>query len=408
MGSTRTGRWGRAARGALVLCTLTLAASAAPQDGTVARYVEAGPGGATARNLNDRNGVAVLEVPAGEVLQVHGQRGDWLQVEAPGGFRVWVYGKFLERTSSEDVLRVTGNHVNVRPLPSSDVTSFPLGQLAEGDYVRFVARQDPALAWEEDWIQVLSPPGVGAWVAARETAPLASGADGASLWLAAAASRAVSAPPPSTRPLGGATPAGSGSAAPGSVDARNASDLLRRADATFAEQREAATPDVEAVRSAYAAVLALGDQGAAAESARERMRTVDAWAEALTIEAELLAQREDVERQMVEREERLRQASEGPYDPFAGRFRARGYLERRKDPDGPVRYVVRFAGRDQAEIVCTSGRYDLRDFLDYEIGVQGAVLRESRPPATDGVAGVPGLVDLSGIEVLSGRARAAR
>jgi hypothetical protein len=65
-------------------------------------------------------------------------------------------------------------------------------------------------------------------------------------------------------------------------------------------------------------------------------------------------------------------------------------------------YIARWAGDPNAELVCTSGRYDLAQYLDFEIGING---REVRGPvsATNPNLARPRQLDVTRIEVLAGR-----
>ena len=154
---------------------MALAAPAAPaaQDTGKLSYARVGTGGATARNLYDQQGLAVLEVPAGTVLAVHGERSGWLDVEVPGGFKVWVFGEYVRAASEAGTLQITGDHVRMRPLPSSGAESLPLRQhLSRGDRVRLIRRNNSSLDLRQDWVQIWSPAGARAWVRASETVAL--------------------------------------------------------------------------------------------------------------------------------------------------------------------------------------------------------------------------------------------
>ena len=389
----------------LALCAPDLRAQDAPQG-----YVQAAARGATVRNLGDLSGHPILRVEPGGVLAVYGKRGDWLQVEAPGGFEVWVYGKYVSATRSPGVLQVSGNHVNMRPKPSSDVDSFPLPKpLFAGDRVKFLGRADASAAWDEDWIRIASPAGVRAWVPAVETEAVDS-TQGARTWSqAAAAARAL---PPAD--ADGERSSGSGGGDPSGAtpqvragDSAEAKRALRRADDFFSAERAKTSPDLERVRAGYAEVLELVDTGATADLARAGLARVDALAEARALQAELEAERlrRETEAERYRREIEAASARRDE-DPFEGRYSYRGWVERIPSGNGKAaRYLVRFGGRQIVELVCSSGRYDLDDFADFDIGVRGVILREP-VAAPDGVRAtlLPSL-DVARIEVLSGRNR---
>ncbi len=397
----------------------TSATAAAPakatgpaQDEKPRSYVRAGSNGATVRNLGDRSGHPILRAETDDLFAVYDQRGDWLQVEAAGGFEVWVYGKYVSETNVPGVLQVSGNHVNMRPKPSSDVDSFPLPKrLFTGDRVVYLGRARASTIWDEDWIQIASPPGVRAWVLASETTSVPTG-EGAGAWGAAvAAARARPAPAPVENRTGssettGNTAGATKPAAPLAEEKQEAVRALRRADELFSTERLKDQPDLELVRTAYEEVLTVTDTGSTADLARSGLSRVDALAEARALQAELEAERIRREAEAERYRSELEEARARQQDPFAGRYSYRGWLERTPSKSGMApTYTVRFGGREVVEVVCSSGRYDLDDFTDFEIGVRGAVLREG-VAVPKGQAGtiLPSL-DVGRIEVLSGRSR---
>ena len=358
------------------------------------RYVKAGASGAKARNLYDDQGLVVLEVPAGTPLAVYGEKGAYLEVEAPGGFEVWVYGEYLEPASESGVHRVKGENVNMRPRPSSGVESLPLAQkLGSGDSVRSIRRNDPAKPLAEDWVAVRTPPGTRAWVRADETVALEPGANGAALW-AAAVLEATQEPP------GGAGPAGGAPA-----DSEQTLEALKKADEILARERkkdeQGGIPNYAAAAEAYDEVLKLSPKSPAAERASEARKLAEARGEAYALRRELEERRVAVEGATKQREEQMRKAAER--DAFEGRFDARGWLERRQlaGETSPT-WLLRWGGDRSAELVCFSGRYELSIFAGYEIGINGREVRgaiESAP----GIVSRPRQIDVSRVEVIAGR-----
>src|SRR5688572_24781713 len=154
----------------LVLSSGLVAAVRGPIQGTgkdqPLRYARVAVEGAAIRNLPDVKAKTIAQPAKGDLVAVYKEvSSGWLEVEVPGGFAVWVFGKYLEPTAEEGVYEVNGNAVNLRPGPSSDlstdVTNFPLPQrLQAGDKLRLIALQDPAKPLAETWAQVWSPPGV--------------------------------------------------------------------------------------------------------------------------------------------------------------------------------------------------------------------------------------------------------
>lgn len=365
-------------------------------------YVRAGEQGAKAYNLADTQAVAVREIEPATVLAVHAERGDWLSVEAPGGFRVWVWGEYLRAGSEPGAFEISGSDVRMRPLPSSGIESYALEQrLSRGQKVHAIARANPDVPMERDWVQVWSPAGARAWVRRADTVALEAGASGTALWAeavtsSAQAQRAAARTVDASAPTGAATQ----SAAPREIQA-----AMQQADASFATQRRldesGGAPDYATVIAAYEAVAAMGPTGATADSVASRLSEVRARQSAYEIRLELEAERERRLREAELANERIRDA--GDRDPFFGRFDARGWLVPvyAKGQTTPT-YLLQWGGDDVAEVVCFSGRYDLSVFSGFELGVNGSQLRS----AVEASAGRPGRVpqiDVRRIEVLASR-----
>src|SRR5687767_3940065 len=109
-GSWRSRLGGLAATAILVVPCAAVAARAssaarAAQGQELVTYVRVGDKNTSAYNLADAQAVAVLDIAPQTVLAVHGERNGWLDVEAPGGFQVWVWGEYLEETDEPGVLR---------------------------------------------------------------------------------------------------------------------------------------------------------------------------------------------------------------------------------------------------------------------------------------------------------------
>jgi hypothetical protein len=367
--------------------------SAAPERHARARS------GAVVRNLADAQGVPLLELEPGALVAVHKERAGWLWVEVPGGFPVWVYGRFLEPTDTPDVYEVTGDGVNLRPLAGRDVSNYPLGgRLRQGDRVLAIERQDPSAPLEDDWVRVWSPPGIRGWLPADEAEPLEPGADGGALWRAAIDSLAQQLP---AAALGSgareaaASTNGAAEHAGGPVrDAEvEAMKLLEEARELLAEQRRSGAGDFADVRQSYSRVLELAPGGVAGALARQGLDTVDALEAAASIRSELELERERRKEDLLTKQEEIWEKSRQK-DPLYGHFDGRGVLERRGRAGEEPRYWLRWRGEDVYELTCATGRYDLDLFAGYEIGVHGsAATREESAP----------VLDVARIEVLSRR-----
>jgi hypothetical protein len=335
----------------------------APQAEEPLRYGRIGADAVSIRNLADEKGREVAQPARGELVAVHGEtRTGWLEVEVPGGFAVWVFGRYLTPTDEPGVYEVTGNAVNLRPAPSSDVTNFPLPQrLQSGMRVRGmeVAEADKPLA--ETWMRIWSPPGVRGYVQAASVTALPAGEDGAAAW-----KRALAALPSVPIPQVG-KPA---EAAPAEDKVESAArQALDEARSAMEREKIKETPDYAPIEAALNGVVERG--GTVAIEARAELRTLATLREAAALKADLERERvrrqEEAARRQREVWERSREK-----DPLGSVFTVRGVVERRTDMDGVARFYVRFGGVTTSELVCSSGRYDLTAYAGTEIGVLGS------------------------------------
>ncbi|MBK7877906.1 MAG: hypothetical protein IPJ77_19680 [Planctomycetes bacterium] len=272
------------------------AASAAPAGATSApiaqektaevRYVRVKDGGAKLLNLADKDADVLLKATAGTVLQVHGESAGFLEVSAPDGLEVWVFGEYAKAASDPGLLEIQASGVRMRPLPSADQKSYALRQsLAKGDKVRFLGRNDPTKPLAEDWLRVKSPATARAWVAATDTTALAAGEDGKTLFEAAQRELATkaelvevprggdSASKPAAKPAAAQPSATEKQAKPASAATP---DSLANAEALMEAARKAADPDFSAAKAAYRKILDANPSGASADTARVRLQEIDA------------------------------------------------------------------------------------------------------------------------------------
>ncbi len=395
------------------------AAGAAPASARVAttqeakaelRYVRVKDGGAKILNLADKGADVLLKPSANTVLQVHGESAGFLEVSAPSGLEVWVYGEYAMASSAPGMLEITASGVRMRPQPSADQKSYALRQsLGKGDQVRFLGRNDPTKAMGEDWLRVMSPASAHGWIAATDTTALAAGEDGKALFDAAVADAAAKAqlvevPRGGDAPKTAKTdkPADKGAEKPAAATdkqakpaAAPAADSLANAEALMEAARKAADPDFSAAKTAYKKILEANPNGTAADTARVRLQEIDAREELAQLKVQ--AKQSEAQRQeaLAKKADELREASLYQ-DPLWGRFQARGWLEQEGD-----RFVIRWANRLTAEVVCTQRRYDLANFVGFEIGVTGITSRAAVPGSTPADS-KPARIDISRIEVLSG------
>ncbi|MBI5362597.1 MAG: hypothetical protein HZA53_05410 [Planctomycetes bacterium] len=367
------------------------ATQAAQEQPAEARYVRVKDAGAKLLNLADKDADPLSKAAAGTVLQVHGESAGFLEVSSPAGVEVWIYGEYAKESKDSGMLEITANSVRMRPQPSAGEKSYALRQtLTKGDRVRFVARHDAKKAMAEDWIKIVSPTSAHAWVAAGDTLALAAGEDGKVLFAAAerelAAQAAVVALPK--------TESAAKPAAKADVKAQPAAatsgDALGNAEKLMQAALASEKPDFTAAKAAYKKELEAHPTGPAAENARKRLEEIAAREEIAAMRAEGHAKTEAQKEELEKKAAELREASLSQ-DPLWGRFQKRGWLEQDGD-----RYVIRWANKLTAEVVCSQKRYDLARFVGYEIGVTGITTRSA------GASGQPEKVDLSRIEVLSG------
>lgn len=408
-------------RVAIVLATAAIVAgpaSSSQESGGEPRFVRAKSGGARIRNFQDVNGLVVRETSGGELLKVYGESVDFLEVEAHGGLRVWVYGKYLEPVEG-DVMRVTASGVNMRPRAGSDVANMPIrSKLQRGDRIVAIQRSNPSVPLAEDWVEIWSPQSARGWVHRGDVQPVQDAAVARAEWgqpvhdeLAALERRGTRAEPAEAPAKGGADPTPAVAAAPAAAaKADGSAEALREADRLYDEALASGTEDFTAVLAAYEHALEVASPGSTtAELVRRRIDETRARAEIAALQGEIQREKDRREAELARiREEQLAAEREKAVD--WGRFDARGWLERR--PGAVVTasgrrlseedtWVLRWAGAPTAEIVCSSGRYDLALFEGYELGVQGRSVREAGA-AAGSVRATLGVIDLERIEVISG------
>jgi hypothetical protein len=369
----------------------------APQDSTVApvRYARVKSAGVKMFNLADKKGEVVLTMPADGILAIYSERAGYLEAEAPQNLEVWIYGKFVKPTSDASLLEATETLL-MRPLPSSDEKSYPLGQrLHKGERVRMLARADESKPFKEDWIKVLAPPGTRAWVLASDTTSMASGPEALAAWNSAVKSaQAATAARVAAVPIAAA---GAKSAEEASAPkAAGQGDALAEAQKLLNAAKASASPDYGPPRAAFQKIIDDAPKSSSAEVARVGLEKIDVLEqiERLKSDAKLVEQKRQEE--LEKANARLRELS-AKQDPLWGRFQARGWVER----DGG-HYLIRWSGKPTAEIQCKSGRYEIGDYVGFEVGINGVTLRNAIAASGAGEAQAP-VLDVTRIEVISGR-----
>lgn len=379
------------------------------------RIVVVTGGKAAVRTLADKQAPAVFRPTMGSVLRVAGPaKAAFLPVQAPGGFPVWIHGSLVRTTDETGVLEITANAVNQRPLPSSDLASYPLEtRLHAGDRVRVIARNDASKPLAEDWIQVWSSGQSFGWVLASDVADVK--ADGATMWVDALeklGARTVTAEERAAKetgedaPTGGEVPAvrDDGTDAqptePQLTSTRiaQARALLDQADAELERLRGLESPDLSGVRATYAQIVEANISSDLTARAASGLTVIDAIEKAKALESDLEAEKARRLESLMKRQRELWEESR-KRDPLGGRFDARGVLEIQARAGEEPRYVLRWGPELVCEVRCSSGRYDLDLFASYELGLKGVLdytdqtaLLKERP-----------VLDLARIEVLSRR-----
>lgn len=368
------------------------------------RYVRSSSA-AKLMNVADAKGVTVASVPAGTLLAVYGEQAGWISVEPPQGLTVWVFGRFVRATAQSGIGEITGDGVRMRPKPSATVDSFPLEQqLHEGDRVRVLARAEPSKPLVDDWVQIVSPPGVRGWIRATETAPIESGLDTRSAWMDAVKkstagvalfdlkSGAGVAAGASTAPVGATSATGATGAAPVKPDAAPAQGAWETAELAYETAKTSNSADWKSVRGQFERYIAANPSGAHTSTAQLRLEQISYHEEIARLRSDAALQDTQRQKMLTDAQAQLEEASLAQ-DPLWGRFQARGWL--RQDEEVPGRFYVQWAGRTASEVTCGSGRYDLNLFVGAEIGVQGAMTRSA------GSVDRPMRIDATRIEILS-------
>jgi hypothetical protein len=114
---------------------------------------------ATIRPFYDQRQPAMLELEAGTPLDVLVQKVPWSMVKVPGGLVVWVHQDYVTIDQATAVVKVA--QLRARPRPSTDRNSHPVGKFQKGDVL-------PILDQDKEWLKVLAPERLGAWVLSNE------------------------------------------------------------------------------------------------------------------------------------------------------------------------------------------------------------------------------------------------
>lgn len=165
---------------ALLLSLLPGALPAAQAD---LPYAEVAADGVHLHAFYDRKAAKVLELQKGMPVKVVTELAPWSKVRVPGGLDVWVHKDYVDWDGGEG--HITGRRVRIRPMPSTDASSTPLGHFQKDDLVLYLDQ-------EGDWFQVRAPETVSAWIMSDKlTRPDRADADWQRAWSEAALQRRV-------------------------------------------------------------------------------------------------------------------------------------------------------------------------------------------------------------------------
>ncbi len=362
-----------------------------------------------ARNFQDRQGLKVMDLPKGTLLRVHERslgKYAFYEVSVASGMQVWVFGQYLEPTNAHNVLRVTGNRVNQRPLPGLGGNGTPLStSLMSSDRVEMIKRQDTTKPISEDWVQIWAPARTRAWVEVSDTSPVKDLA-AATLEYQASKRKLPKASASSASASSKATPANAEKPKTTKAEVRpEATKSLRYADHLFAQaiaDKNVTVAQLANVEQAYHRVLDMAPAGSTVRQLTiqqlEKLKMHQGLAD-LRVEMAQGQAAKEAELRRIEGEQRqadLRKTSSW------GRFASRGWIES-ETIDGQVRYFVRWDGERKVEVACASGRYNMAMFLGYQVGLSGQTRRAATPMTLDAPAELS-LIDVSRIEVIAGSA----
>jgi len=372
------------------------------------------------RNVASRDGAIVADLTPGTLVAVYEDRTGFMSVEVPGGMGVWIYGKYARETEVLGVLEITAQNINMRPLPSSDVSSFPLKEkLHRGDRVRVITRANPGRPLESDWVKVWSPAGTRAWLAPGSTERIGSSEEGRALWVGAASSANAAKPALASATKPSARPAAASAKTSATVDAAAAPEAgtrgraatqsagpeahtsMEQAEGLMADIRAGRSQDFEAARSGFERVIELAPRTVDAGIAQARLDELAARQDVVRLENDMRAFEQRRHEEIARAQAELATVQKSR-DPLWGRLQARGWLEREDRGEAGTFYVIRWAGKVTTEIVCTSGRYDLSIFEGFEVGITGVTTR-APIEASIGQSARPVRLDAARIEVISGR-----
>lgn len=361
--------------------------------------------GAIGRSFPDRAAAMVVELTPGQLMQVletsAGTR-PFYRVEVAGGFLAWVHGKYVTPSGNQGVLTITGDRLNMRPMPSSGPDSMALpDRLMLGKQVEMAGRNDESLPMSEDWIQIWAPAGSSFWVEASQASVRTDATAAAAEFAKAARPLPTVAVKPKVASKPKETPKPQQVSIPAKPGARQA---LTTADGLYEAAMAEANPDGAtwtAVQNAYLKVVDMAGPSTPLTQVASRQAERCGLRAVLANLGGDITEREDARRQRIAQlldEQRLREMAR---TPDWGRFDGRGWVESVQTAGEPDRWFIWWAGTRRVELISGDGRYDLTDYVGYQVGIAGAMRREYSPPTLEVDEQLP-LLDVRRIEVIAG------
>lgn len=392
---------------ASLLAALPQELASRPANLTAPRFATAR--GGKLRGLPHAGAPAVRDLTPGEALVAVGRQDQFYEVIVPGGYPAWVWGAYTREGKSAGTVDIVEDGINLRPEPRSDAKAVPIARLNKGASLVMIGRQN-------DWVQVAAPEEIHGYVLVNDLdltndAPEARARE---LTLAAgwveslrveAAKREAARKADLERQV--KEDEARKEVSRKQLAARQrCSDgftwLRGYPDAAARSQAAAAFDEAEKLARELAPKDAEGIL-AEVQRGRERLDTIAFH------ERERREELERLQREAAEVERRTeaaiasaqaaidRHGKPRPVDAFGARFAGNGlgigWLRREIEvPRGRV-YKLEKGGRLLFYVTCSSGKYDLDDFLNREVGLIG------EPKVVDGFP--VRVVDVDRIEVLS-------
>ncbi len=126
-------------------------------------------GTVTGNQVNVRGGPgrkykSIGKVDSGTSLTVLGKEGDWYEVVPPEGTSVWIFGAYVNKLSGQPSTgKVTGDDVNVRPLPRADRSNSPIGQVSSPAEVKILEEMKVS-GYDDPWYRIPVPNDLTGWI----------------------------------------------------------------------------------------------------------------------------------------------------------------------------------------------------------------------------------------------------